>query len=78
MWEYVIFAIGFFVITLIIQGIEYKLIDPKSIWNNFRFTGKEAIICIAVIGLVQKDLTYLASIIGFVTADEAGKSLGWH
>ena len=40
--------------------------------------GSSAIIVLCVIGIINHKICYLAAILGFICADEAGKAVGWH
>ena len=78
MTEYILYGIGFFVCTLIIQYIAHKIRNNQNKGKYSFYTGVEVIIGLAIIGLIQGKIVFLAAIIGFVIADEFGKSLGWH
>lgn len=77
MMEYTIFAIGFFAVTLVIQGLLYKKRGRYSKQVSF-WTGSSVVIVLCVEGIYSKNLHTFASIIGFVTADMIGKSMNWH
>ena len=74
--DYVLYAVGFFLFTIIIQYLLYKLNKNKrkvKIW-----TGRNPIIVMCTLGLIQTNISYLAAVIGFVVADEIGKTVGWN
>ena len=75
MLEKIIYVIGYFVITMIIQYLFSRNKEKHriSIWE-----GPYAIIAICMLGLVSNDINYLAGALGFVIADQCGKTLGWH
>lgn len=78
MLEFILYGIGFFVITLLIQWLMSKS-KRKTGKSRFTFwTGTEAIIGIAILGLLQGKIEYLAAIIGFAIADNIGSENGWH
>lgn len=78
MLEFVIYGLGYFVVTLLIQYMLFKLRKnhnhgPSGIW-----VGTRAIMVLCVIGIINHNIGYLAAILGFICADEAGKAVGWH
>lgn len=78
MVETILYAFGFFVFTLVIQLVFHKLGHGKNERKIYIWTGSNAILTICVIGLITGEIKYLSAVIGFVIADEFGKSLGWH
>ena len=77
MSKYLIYGIGFFIATLLIQGIVSGISKGKS--KKWRvYTGTSVITGMCVIGLMQQEIAFLAAIIGFVIADGIGEALGWH
>ena len=77
MSEMVLYGIGFFLITLLIQFLLSERNCRKNKQTTF-WTGSSAIITICVLGIIDRNIHYLAAILGFVIADEIGKSAGWH
>lgn len=77
MFELVLYGVGFFLITLLIQyilsSIKKKRRSVSHVW-----TGINAVISICAMGIVFKEINYFAAVIGFLLADEIGKSNGWH
>lgn len=74
---YMTYGICFFIITLLIRFIINKINDQRN-GNKIKiWMGYQVVICLCVLGLVTKDLHYLAAVIGFVIADEFGKKQGW-
>lgn len=74
--NYVLYAVGFFLFTIIIQYLLHKLNKNKrkvKIW-----TGTNPIIVMCTMGLIQSNISYLAAVIGFVIADEIGRTIGWN
>lgn len=74
--DYVLYAVGFFGVTILIQYLLHKLNKNKrkvKIW-----TGANPIIVMCTLGLIQTNISYLAAVIGFVLADEIGKTIGWN
>lgn len=78
MSEYILYGILFFVCTLIIQYITHKVRKNQNKGKNSFYTGVEVVIGLAIIGLIQGEIVFLAAIIGFIIADELGKSFDWH
>ncbi len=77
MLEMVLYAIGFFLITMLIQYLLSKRSHNKT--HNIEFwTGSSAIIAICVLGIISNNIHYLAAILGFVIADDIGRAAGWH
>ena len=77
MFEKILYGVGFFLITLLIQ---YLLSNRRKNRNDksYFWVGSNTIVVICVMGIVLKDINYLAAVIGFVFADDIGKSKGWH
>lgn len=74
--DYVLYAVGFFLCTILIQYLLHKLNKNKrkvKIWS-----GKNPIIVICTLGIIQTNISYLAAVIGFVVADEIGRVIGWN
>lgn len=74
---YVAYGIGFFILTMILQGLLHKFRKNKNrqypIW-----AGSNIVIIIALSGMISKNPAYLGAVIGYVLADDIGKKLGWH
>lgn len=78
MGMYVLYAACFFAITLLIQFLLRKVNCKRNNANVNIWTGYQVVICLCILGLVTGRLHFLASVIGFVVADEIGKKSGWH
>ena len=78
MLEFVIYGIGFFVCTQLIQYMLFKLRKNHNHGSNGVWVGSRAILVLCVIGIINHNIAYLAAILGFICADEAGKAVGWH
>lgn len=78
MLGFVIYGIGYFVVTLLIQYMLFKLRKNYNHGPNGIWVGSSAIIVLCVIGIINHKICYLAAILGFICADEAGKAVGWH
>lgn len=78
MLELMIYGIGFFVCTLLIQYMLFKLRKNHNYGPNSVWVGNRAILVLCVVGIINHNIGYLAAILGFICADEAGKALGWH
>lgn len=78
MLELVIYGSVFFVCTLLIQYMLFKLRKNHNHGSNGVWVGSRAIMVLCVIGIINHNIGYLAAIFGFICADEAGKAVGWH
>lgn len=78
MLGFVIYGIGYFVVTLLIQYMLFKLRKNHNHGPNGIWVGSSAIIVLCVIGIINHKICYLVAILGFICADEAGKAVGWH
>ncbi|RHF63734.1 hypothetical protein DW671_07795 [Mediterraneibacter gnavus] len=78
MLGFVIYGIGYFVVTLLIQYMLFKLRKNHNHGPNGIWVGSSAIIVLCVIGIINHKICYFAAILGFICADEAGKAVGWH
>lgn len=76
MWEIMIYAVAFFLITLLIQYLFYKARRNRGKNNTF-WTGRHTAIIMCTIGIWQEDVNVLGAVLGFLIADEIGKKLGW-
>lgn len=78
MLGFVIYGIGYFAVTLLIQYMLFKLRKNHNHGPNGIWVGSSAIIVLCVIVIINHKICYLAAILGFICADEAGKAVGWH
>lgn len=78
MTEKIIYVIGFFIITLLIQYLLHILRKDGNLTGSTLWVGTGVVIILCMFGIIKQDTNYFASIIGYVSADEIGKSLGWH
>ena len=77
MSKYLIYGVGFFIATLLIQSIVHGINkDKNKKWQIY--TGPTVILGLCVIGLIQQEIAFLAAIMGFVVADGIGEALGWY
>ena len=76
--ELVIYGIGFFLCTLRIQYLLYKIRKNHNHGTNSIWVGNRAIIVLCVVGIMNHNIGYLTAILGFICADEAGKAVRWH
>lgn len=65
MLGFVIYGIGYFVVTLLIQYMLFKLRKNHNHGPNGIWVGSSAIIVLCVIGIINYKICYLAAIIGF-------------
>lgn len=77
MTKYLIYGIGFFIATLLIQAVVHGISKGKN-KKWMIYTGPSAITCLCVIGIVEHEIAFLAAIIGFIIADGIGEAVGWH
>lgn len=78
MIEFVIYGVGFFICTLFIQYILYKIRKNHNHGLNGIWVGRRTIMVLCVIGIINHNIGYLAAILGFICSDEIGKAAGWH
>ncbi len=78
MLEYVLFAVGFFVITVMIQYILYKARKNHNKGKYKIWAGVECVIIICILGIINKNLAYFAGVIGYIVANEIGIYANWH
>ena len=76
--ELVIYGIGFFLCTLLIQYLLYKIRKNHNHGTNSIWVGNRSIIVLCVVGIMNHNIGYLTAILGFICADEAGKAVRWH
>ena len=77
MIKYIVYALGFFIATLLIQWMVFRI--SKGNGGKWQiYTGPTAIISLCIIGLIEREIAFLAAIIGFVIANEIVVALGWH
>jgi hypothetical protein len=74
---YVIYSIGFFVFTLILQAIFHKARKNKNMQYPI-WAGENVVVFIALSSIVARNTAFLGAVIGYVLADNIGKKLGWH
>ena len=73
----VIYAVGFFVFTIFLQWLLYRLRKNHNQGASAVWVGTGVMIVICVIGLVTKNINYFAALLGFIAGDELGKQAGW-
>lgn len=78
MLELMIYGIGFFLCTLLIQYFLFKVRKNHNHGPNGVWVGSRAIMVLCVVGIINHNIWYLAAILGFICADEVGKAIGWH
>lgn len=78
MIEIILYGIGFFLLTLLLQYVLYKCRKNHNHGKSSVWTGTGAVLVICLAGLFTQNINYLAAVIGFVFADEIGHVLGWH
>lgn len=75
MLKTIMYAVGFFLITLLIQ---YLLSKRKNKSKFIIWEGTSVITAICILGIVFQNTNYFASILGFIVADGIGREIGWH
>ena len=78
MLELTIYGIGFFLCTLLIQYMLFKVRKNHNHGPNGVWVGSRAILVLCVVGIMNHKVGYLAAILGFICADEMGKAAGLH
>ena len=77
MLELVIYGIGFFLITILVQYSIYKIRNNVPQNKNGVMVGKNAIIALCMLGLISNNIYFLSAVIGLAIDDEIGKIMGW-
>ena len=77
MLEIILYAIGFFIFTIFLQWLLYKVRRNHNQRSSAIWVGNGAIIVICVMGLMTKNVNYFAALLGFIVGDEVGKQAGW-
>ena len=77
MFELILYAIGFFLITLLFQYLLHRFRKNGNQGHGAIWVGRSAAIVICVMGIVSKNINYLGAVLGFLMADEIGKKMGW-
>ena len=77
MFELILYAIGFFMITLLFQYLLHRFRKNGNRGQGAIWVGKSAAIGICVMGIVTKNINYLGAVLGFLLSDEIGKKMGW-
>lgn len=78
MIEPVLYAVGFFLITLLFQYLLHRFRKNGNRGIGAIWVGRSAVIVICVMGIVSREINYLGAVVGFLMADEVGKKKGWH
>lgn len=74
----VVYGIGFFIFTLPLQYLLFKIRKNHNQGSGGIWVGCRAVLALCIIGLLTKNFNYLSAILGFVCANEIGKAAGWH
>ena len=73
MFELILYAVGFFLITLLIQFFLSRIRKNGNRGKGAIWVGRSAVIAIGVMGIVSRNINYLGAVLGFLLADEIGK-----
>lgn len=73
MFEIILYAAGFFFITLLVQYVLYKLRKNKNQGKNAIWVGRSAALSICILGIMEHNVNYLGAVAGFLAADEIGR-----
>ena len=73
MFELILYAIGFFLITLLFQYLLHRFRKNGNRGHRAIWVGRSAVIAIGVMGIVSRNINYLGAVLGFLLADEIGK-----
>lgn len=77
MFELILYAIGFFLITVLFQYLFHRFRKNGNRGQGGIWVGRNAAIVICIMGIVSKNINYLGAVLGFLMADEIGKKMGW-
>ena len=69
MLELIIYGIGFFVLTLLLQHVLSRFRKDGNQGDSAIWVGNNAIIVICKFGIMQHKTDYFAALIGFIVAD---------
>ena len=69
MLELIIYGLGFFVLTLLLQHALSRIRKDGNQVDSAIWVGNNAIIVICIFGILQHNIDYFAAIIGFIVAD---------
>ena len=78
MLEMILYGVGFFIMTIGIQALLHKVRKNGNKGEFAIWTGMVTTITICTLGIIMKNISFLAAVIGFVIADEIGKKMKWH
>ena len=78
MLELTIYGMGFFLCTLLIRYMLFKVRKNHNHGQNSIWVGSRAILGLCFVGIINNKIGYLAAILGFICANEVGKAAGWH
>ena len=70
MFELILYAIGFFLITLLFQYLLHRFRKNGNRGKGAIWVGRSAAIVICVMGIFSKNINYLGAVLGFLMADE--------
>ena len=70
MLKLIIYGIGFFVLTLLLQYVLSKFRKNGNQGDSAIWVGNNVIIVICIFGIMQHNIDYFAAIIGFIIADK--------
>lgn len=73
MFEMIFMGVAIFALTLVFQYIPYRLNKKFDFWM-----GMTVVFIMAILGIVTKDPTYFAGILGYVVGNEIAEFAGWH
>lgn len=77
MLKMLMYGIGFFIVTLLIQCLFYKVNHNTPQGTNGIMVGTNAIVAICVLGVISHNVYFFSAVIGFVMADKLGRKIGW-
>ena len=69
MLELIIYGIGVFVLTLLLQYLLLRFRKDSNQGDSAIWVGNNAVIVICIFGIMEGDIDYFAGIIGFIVAD---------
>lgn len=72
-----IFILVFFIFTLTVQWLLHRVRKNHNLGASAMWVGTSVIIGMCILGIITKNISYFAAILGFVLGDEVGKEAGW-
>lgn len=78
MLEKILYIVNFFLCTIFLQWLMHKVRKNHNTGDTAIFVGNGAVMCICILGIINKEINFLYAVLGFALGDEVGKISGWH